>query len=53
MSHRTRGNGGIPELCRSRGSLLRQLLDKPLFRILGLHPSRFSDYCSHETDPRL
>lgn len=35
------------------GALLRQLLDKPLFRILGLHPSRFSDYCSHETDPRL
>ena len=44
---------GAMELCRSRGSLLRQLLDKPLFRILGLHPSRFSDYCSHETDPRL
>ena len=30
-----------------------QLLDKPLFRILGLHTSRISDYCSHETYPRL
>ena len=44
---------GAMEGFLSRGSLLRQLLDKPLFRILGLHPSCFSDYCSHETDPRL